>query len=242
MKKLGMKKVWVPVIALCSVGLIVGTGYAAWTITGGKNTQEKTGNRKADTVTDKHVDIKNLKWFEGTKTADFDFATVGSSSDPEVCFGWKTQDTGMTASWLQNDKSAEYEEKMEYTLYFEIDKGKDVTGITPTATFKYTDVTLPSETKGIFATCVEDELIVTPTNAELAPKSASVDGKDAYYVNVVFKWGSHFGGENPKNPINYYNGLPQPNYSDAAVSLGKLAKLNGNNVTFTVTIEATATK
>ena len=239
MKKNGMKKVWVPVIALCSAGLIVGTGYAAWTITGGNNKQGTTGNRKADTVTDKHVDIQNLKWFDGTKTSDF---TGEGIKNPTVCFGWKTQDTGAKASWLQNDKSAEYEEKMEYTLYFEIDKGKDATSITPTATFGYSDVTLNDETKGIFATCVDDDLIVAPTNDELTPKSASVAGKDAYYVNVVFKWGSHFGGENPKNPINYYNGLPQPNYSDAAVSLGKLAKLNGNNVKFTVTIEATATK
>lgn len=236
MKKLGMKKVWVPVIALCSVGLIVGTGYAAWTITGGKNTQEMPGNRKADTVTDKHVDIKNPKWFEGTKTSDF---TGKGIENPTVCFGWKTPDEGV-ASWLQNDKSAEYEEKMEYTLYFEIDKGKDVTSsIAPTATFEYSDVTLQSGTKGIFATCLDDQLIVAPTNDELTPKSASVDGKDAYYVNVVFKWGSHFGGI---NPINHYNGLATPNYADAAVSLGKLAKLNGNNVTFKVTIEATATK
>ncbi len=236
MKKLGRKKVWVPVIALCSVGLIVGTGYAAWTITGGNNKQEKTGNRKADTVTDKHVDIKNLKWFEGTKTADF---TTDGISNPEVCFGWKTQDEGVNSSWLKNDQMPEYKEKMEYNLYFEIDKGKDATSITPTATFEYTDVTLPGENKGIFATCVDDQLIVAPTNAELAPKSASVDGKDAYYVNVVFKWGSLFRG---KNPINYYNGLAKPDYSSAADSLGKLAKLNGNNVTFKVTIQATATK
>lgn len=236
MKKLGMKKVWVPVIALCSVGLIVGTGYAAWTITGGNNTQEETGNRKADTVTDEHVDIKNLKWFEGTKTSDF---TGKGFKNPTVCFGWKTQDKGVTSSWLKNDKSAEYEEKMEYTLYFEIDKGKDVTSITPTATFEYTDVTLQSGTKGIFATCVDDQLIVAPTNDELTPKSASVEGKDAYYVNVAFKWGSNFGGI---NPINYYNGLAEPDYAGAADSLGKLAKLNGNNVAFKVTIQATATK
>lgn len=238
MKKLGMKKVWVPVIALCSVGLIVGTGYAAWTITGGNNKQETTGNRKADTVTDEHVDITNLKWFEGTKTTGFTGA--GISGSPAVCFGWKTQDVGVTSSWLKNDQISEYEEKMEYTLYFEIDKGKDVTSsIAPTATFEYTDVPSSDGSTGIFKTCVDDQLIVAPTNAELAPKSASVDGKDAYYVNVVFKWGSRFCG---KNPINYYNGLAKPDYSGAADSLGKLAKLNGNNVTFKVTIEATATK
>ena len=236
MKKLGMKKVWVPVIALCSVGLIVGTGYAAWTITGGNNTREKTGNRKADTVTDEHVDIQNLKWFDGTKTSGF---TGEGIENPTVCFGWKTPDKEVTSSWLKNDQIPEYKEKMEYTLYFEIDKGKDVTGITPTATFEYIDVPSSDGSTGIFKTCVDDQLIVAPTNAELAPKSASVDGKDAYYVNVVFKWGSHFGGE---NPINYYNGLAKPDYSGAADSLGKLAKLNGNNVKFQVTIEATATK
>ena len=233
MKKLGMKKVWVPVIALCSVGLIVGTGYAAWTITGGNNTREKTGNRKADTVTDEHVDIQNLKWFDGTKTSDF---TGEGIENPTVCFGWKTPDKVVTSSWLKNDQIPEYKEKMEYTLYFEIDKGKDVTGITPTATFEYIDVPSSDGSTGIFKTCVDDQLIVAPTNAELAPKSASVNGKDAYYVNVVFKWGSHFGGN---NPIDYYNGLETPNYADAADSLGKLAKLNGNAVTFKVTIDAT---
>lgn len=237
MKKLGRKKVWVPVIALCSVGLIVGTGYAAWTITGGNNTQEKTGNRKADTVTDEHVDIKNLKWFEGTKTADF--TSDGIFSDPEVCFGWTNQDSTITASWLQTNKDEAFATKMEYTLYFEIDKGKDVETITPSATFAFIDVTPEGDSKGVFQTCLDAKLIATPTAEEIAPKPASVAGKDAYYVNVVFKWGSHFGGE---NPINYYNGLAKPDYSGAADSLGKLAKLNGNNVTFKVTIQATATK
>ena len=233
MKKLGMKKVWVPVIALCSVGLIVGTGYAAWTITGGNNTKETTGNRKADTVTDKHVDIQNLKWFDGTKTSDF---TEGGISNPAVCFGWTNQDSSKaTASWLQTDKDTHYQTKMEYTLYFEIEKGKDAT-VTPSATFTFNDATPDGDSKGVFQTCLDDNLIVAPTAAEITPKSVSAEGKDAYYVNVVFKWGSHFGGN---NPIDYYNGLETPNYADAADSLGKLAKLNGNAVTFKVTIDAT---
>ncbi len=228
MKKIGMKKVWIPVIALCSVGLIVGTGYAAWTITGGNNHQEKTGNRKADTVTDNHVDIKNLKWFEGTKTAASDFAG-GGTENPEVCFGWTTKNTQISASWLQNSTSG-YEAKMEYTLYFEIDKGKDVSDITPTATFVVNDVA------DAFKACTDGDLIVAPTNDEIAPKSVAVDGKNAYYINVAFKWGTLFNGI---NPIDYYNGLATPDYSGAAESLGKLAKLNESNVTFTVTIDAT---
>lgn len=237
MKKLGMKKVWVPVIALCSVGLIVGTGYAAWTITGGNNTQVETGNRKADTVTDEHVDINNLKWFEGTKTADF--TTEGIPSDPEVCFGWTNQNTEIKASWLQTNKDEAFATKMEYTLYFEIDKGKDVETITPSATFTFIDVKPESDSKGVFQTCLDAELIATPTAEEITPKSVSVEGKNAYYINVAFKWGNHFKGN---NPIDYYNGLKTPAYADAADSLGKLAKLNGNNVAFKVTIQATATK
>lgn len=233
MKKNGMKKVWVPVIALCSAGLLVGTGYAAWTITGGNNTKDATGNRKADTVTDKHVDIQNLKWFDGTKTSDF---TGEGISNPTVCFGWKDQNSKVTASWLQTNKDTNYQTKMEYTLYFEIDKGKDATVVTPSATFAFDDATPDGDSKGVFQTCLDDNLIVAPTNDELAPKSASVAGKDAYYVNVAFKWGGHFGGN---NPIDYYNGLETPNYADAADSLGKLVKLNGNAVTFKVTIDAT---
>ena len=60
MKKLGMKKVWVPVIALCSVGLIVGTGYAAWTIT--KNgTGTEAGSFIADSVEEENIEVKNFK-------------------------------------------------------------------------------------------------------------------------------------------------------------------------------------
>lgn len=91
MKKLGMKKVWVPVIALCSVGLIVGTGYAAWTITGGNNTQEQTGNRKADIVSDRHIKVTDVFWYEGTEILE-----NKKTASPEVCFGWKNE--GTTAS------------------------------------------------------------------------------------------------------------------------------------------------
>lgn len=206
MKKLGMKKVWVPVIALCSVGLIVGTGYAAWTISRKQN-GTATGNRKADTVTDEHVVVQNIKWYTGTTVAD------GSDvpGDPEVCFGWVKKSGDVSGNWLENTNSSgtDLKENRKFTLAFDVDKGKDVTKVTPAVTRKVED------SGGAFKNCVDKNLIVAPgtkgdaLNYTLNPKPVNT-GKTtgnitSYTVDVSFSWGSHFGGSNPMDFYNGYN-------------------------------------
>lgn len=203
MKKLGMKKVWVPVIALCSVGLIVGTGYAAWTISR-KTNGTATGNRKADIVTDEHVVVQNIKWYTGTTVSD------GSavSGDPEVCFGWVTKSDSVSGHWLENTNSSgnDFKENRKFTLAFDVDKGKDATEVTPAVTRKVED------SGDAFKNCVEKNLIVAPgtkgdaLNYTLKLNTGKTTGNiTSYTVDVSFRWGSHFGGSNPMDFYNGYN-------------------------------------
>lgn len=228
MKKNGMKKVWVPVIALCSAGLLVGTGYAAWTITGGNNKQETTGNRKADTVSDRHIKVTDVVWYEGDQIAE-----DKKTASPQVCFGWKGE--GTAASWLKNS-TAGYEEKMQFVLTFKVERGNEVKNYTPDITF-----TLNDTTDEVVTACTEAKLIELPSTLTAAK---IVNEEDSYSVAVNFTWGTHFRNN---NPLSYYNSLETPDFKDAADSLGKLAKLNSATTedthkgkpNFTITITVT---
>lgn len=236
-----MKKVWVPVIALCSAGLVVGTGFAAWTITQTQN-GTTSGNRKADTVEDKHIKVTNIKWYRGVLTEEKmklnEDNYLGKDTEPTVVFGWADKKEDIQGSWLQNTNSVtstnEFKEDRAFTLYFEVEKGKQVNTVSPKVTF-----TLNDTTPAIYSPCVEKNLIVSPSVAS----DPSTIGS-GYYVNVEWKWGSAFGG---MNPINYYNGQAEGeiNPSDAADKLNLLSQLNnttteGDNKgkpNFTVTID-----
>ena len=234
MKKLGMKKVWVPVIALCSVGLIVGTGYAAWTISRKQN-GKATGNRKADTVNDEHAVVKNVKWYRGTDTSK---API-SEGDPTVCFGWTTKSDKVSGNWLTNINE-EYKEDRKFTLAFDVEQGKDAGTVTPAVTREVAD------SENAFTNCISKNLIMAPgkqgdgvLNYTLDAKAGVANGNTtSYTVDVSFKWGAHF--EN-KNPMDFYNqfvdsaawttyidkkeGYDASMYTDFSNSLGAIAKL-----------------
>lgn len=224
MKKLGMKKVWVPVIALCSVGLIVGTGYAAWTISRKQN-GKATGNRKADTVTDEHVVVQNIKWYTGTTVAD------GSavSGDPEVCFGWVPKSGNVSGDWLENTNSSgdAFKENRKFTLAFDVDKGKDVTEVTLAVTRKVED------SGNAFKDCVDKNLIVAPgtkkddsLNYTLNPNPGKTTGNiTSYTVDVSFSWGSHFAGN---NPMDFYNGYDTSSWTTRRAIEGNETKYNAS--------------
>lgn len=223
MKKLGMKKIWVPVIALCSVGLIVGTGYAAWTISR-KTNGTATGNRKADTVTDEHVVVQNIKWYTGTTVAD------GSavSGNPEVCFGWVTKSGTISGDWLENTNSSgdAFKENRKFTLAFDVDKGKDATEVTPTVTRKVED------SGDAFKNCVDKNLIVGPgkkddaLNYTLKLNAGKTTGNiTSYTVDVSFSWGSHFGGS---NPMDFYNGYNTSSWTTRRDEEGKDKEYNAS--------------
>lgn len=211
MKKLGMKKVWVPVIALCSVGLIVGTGYAAWTITQTQN-GTTSGNRIADKVEDKHIKVTNIKWYKGqpkvNSTSVSGLAPV-TDGNPTVVFGWAdTTDETLPGSWLTNTDN-NFKEDRKFTLAFDVEKGTNVTGYDIAVNRVVTDKKTEGETTGAFANCVSKGLVKAPgTKADennsltynLDPKK--VENEDSYVVDVSFEWGSHFGN---KNPIKFYN-------------------------------------
>ena len=111
------------------------------------------------------------------------------------------------------------------TLYFEIEKGKDLKDKTITPTIS---LTVNDTSDQVYEACTTGEkpLLVTPTN--LAPKTilgTTDNGNQKYYVNVEWQWGSAFAG---KNPYVYYNSQPEAaaDASGAATNLEKLSKLN----------------
>lgn len=237
MKKLGMKKVWVPVIALCSVGLIVGTGYAVWTISRKQN-GNATGNRKADTVNDAHAVVKNVKWYRGT--GESKEALSEKDPNPTVCFGWIAK-SGVSGDWLTNTDD-NFKEDRKFTLAFDVEKGKDAGKVTPVVTRNVVD------SGTAFADCISKQLIIAPGtqgddvfNYTLDATAAAGDGNGnttSYTVDVIFKWGTHFEG---KNPMNFYNnfaksadwttyiekkeGYDASMYTDFSNSLSAIAKL-----------------
>lgn len=245
MKKLGMKKVWVPVIALCSVGLIVGTGYAAWTIALNQS-GETSGNRQADTVVDNHIKVTGVQWYTGVSNDGSIIKDDNKVKDnkPVVCFGWADQNSAVVNPWLAKGDDA-YKENRAFTLYFEIEKGKDLKDKTITPTIS---LTVNDTSDQVYGACTTGEkpLLVTPNN--LNAKSLDV-AKTKYFVNVEWKWGDAFGGY---NPYVYYNSQTEgaEDASGAATNLEKLSKLNSSTVdgankdkpNFQVTITATESK
>lgn len=246
MKKLGMKKVWVPVIALCSVGLIVGTGYAAWTISRKQN-GNTTGNRKADAVTDAHAVVKNVKWYRGTGESKKPLSE--SEKNPTVCFGWTTKSDKVSGNWLTNTNE-NFKEDRKFTLAFDVEKGKDAGEVNPVVTRKVED------SGTAFADCINNNLIIAPGSKQgedvLNYTLPAPGNGNTYTVDVSFSWGTHFEG---KNPMDFYNqfvdsaawtkyigehaseGYDASMYTDFSNSLDALAKLNTSSNRFDITID-----
>ncbi len=238
MKK-SRKKVWMPIVALCSAGLMVGTGYAAWTIARNQS-REATGNRKADTVVDNRISITNIRWYEGS----YSNSATPLTGNPTVCFGWKEDESQTSAgSWLQHG-DAGVKENRKFTLYFEVTtaEGSTISYDTLTATFALQDT---SDT--VFEACVTDDILIAPAESLTVTR---IEQTNHYTVDVSFKWGTKFGkDDNGKttdtNPYVYYNSTDK--YDEAVETLNKLAKLNtattGDNKdkpSFKITISATA--
>lgn len=238
MKKLGMKKVWVPVIALCSVGLIVGTGYAAWTITERQN-GTATGNRKADTVSTKHISVQNVKWYRVTDNSKEEI-----TGDPTVCFGWTQKGSDVSGNWLTNG-AEEFKEDRKFTLAFDVEKDQGAGEVTPVVTRNVVD------SGTAFKDCIDKNLITVKgtqgkdvfnyTFAANAGTAVKDNNTTPYTVDVIFNWGTHFEGQNPMNFYNRfansaawttYIGTKEGKeydasmYTDSSNSLGAIAQLN----------------
>lgn len=234
MKKLGMKKVWVPVIALCSVGLIVGTGYAAWTIK--KNgTGEGTGSFIADTVEEENIEVKNLNWYDGDgKTA----------SNGQICLGWDMNYEVKETDWLTNQTKGK-EAKMVQVLKFDVVSKNSTANVTVNNLELAENTTEEMKTAYNTATTAgENQRIVPPAQLEAtAGKASTSDGTTttSYSINIRFDWGNKFGGN---NPIQYYNGITSVDdktRESAKSDLETLAKLDGIQFKFTITAAKSGT-
>lgn len=263
-KKNGMKKVWVPVIALCSAGLLAGTGFAAWTIALNQS-GEASGNRKADSVTDNHLVVQNVKWYQGGTIVE---------GNPTVCFGYpETKAEGVSGTWLTNTNRSgtdtSLKENRSFSLHFDVEKGTSIKDYNLTVTRTVTDK------DNAFADCVKGNLIVAPgTNTTekpleytLSPDAVTTEkgsNVTSHTCDVSFKWGTHFGKTldttSNTNPLNFYNrydsdswtteygneagyeaGYDASRYQDFSNNMGKVAKLN-DGPTFKITIQATQQK
>lgn len=232
MKKLGMKKVWVPVIALCSVGLIVGTGYAAWTIT--KNgTEETTGSFIADTVEEENIEVNNLTWYdEGGET----------QTNGAICFGWDKDYEPKANDWLTNQTDGK-QAKMVQVLKFDVVTKNSTANVT-VSNLKLAEDTA-DEKKAAYntATTGDKQRIVPPAKLEATPDTSSAEGGMTithYSIKIEFTWGTKFDGN---NPIQYYNGLTADDTtrSNAKSDLETLAKLDGIQFKLTITAAKSGT-
>lgn len=233
MKKLGMKKVWVPVIALCSVGLIVGTGYAAWTIT--KNgTGERTGSFIADTVEEENIEVKNLNWYDEDGTTE---------SNGDICFGWDTNYAVKKTDWLTN-KTKGKEAKMVQVLKFDVISKNSTANVTVSNLELAEETADEKKTAYNTATTGDKQRIVPPTTLEATAGTASADGgitTTPYSIKIEFAWGTKFGGN---NPIQYYNGITSADdqtRENAKSNLETLAKLDGIKFKLTITAAKSGT-
>lgn len=236
MKKLGMKKVWVPVIALCSVGLIVGTGYAAWTIT--KNgTGETTGSFIADTVEEENIEVKNLTWYDEGGT---------TTSNGAICFGWDKNYTPKANDWLTNQTDGK-EAKMVQVLKFDV-VSKNSTANVTVSNLKLAEGTATDKQDAYTTatTAGNSQRIDPPATLEATAGVASTSDTDGttttlYSIKIEFAWGQKFGGN---NPIQYYNGITSVDdktRESAKSDLETLAKLDGIQFKFTITAAKSGT-
>lgn len=234
MKKLGMKKVWVPVIALCSVGLIVGTGYAAWTIT--KNgTGEGTGSFIADTVEEENIEVKNLTWYddEAGKTP----------SNGQICFGWDTNYKVKETDWLTNQTKGK-EAKMVQVLKFDVVSKNSTANVTVSNLELAEDTVDEKKTAYNTATTGDKQRIVPPTTLVATAGTASVDGgitTTPYSIKIEFAWGAKFDGNNPIEYYNRFTSVDDVTRSNAKSNLETIAKLDSIQFKFTITAAKSGT-
>ena len=197
---------------------VVSAGFAAWVIAG--NTAEATaeGNIVVDTVTDKSISL----------------GTAWKDSKNSIVFGWGDY-TAQEDDWLVNEE-ATTAENLSVTLTLTVGNFSNLsdTGVSYTVT----------TTGGSYENAVTDNLVGALPNGTIAKTSFTEVGTTntaTYELTLTFTWGSAFGGENPENPLKYYN---EQTYSPALASEAKtnLEKLETylKDVTFEVTLTATA--
>lgn len=209
-------------------------GFAAWVITNDANAQD-TGTIRVDVVKDARLSI-----------------SAEITEGEQIIFGAKEKDPLVANNWMKyeetNDGGTLLNENLKATIKLVI------------GNFDYVDtltITLTEDTSAFYAQAkalgyVGELPVITKTYEELKDiaNEASddlneiVDGTLTVYLDIVFEWGTTFGG---KNPIDYYNAQ---DYSDTLGddSITKLAELkeifegttgSEHTVTYVATVEVT---
>ena len=232
------------IIAGVASASMIGTGFAAWVITGNA-TGTLDGSIQVDTVTDKSIAL-DVNW--------------KNDEDGKINFlGPETQNA--SNEWLayEEDSTNPYNEDLSETLVLTFDLGENVTKSEFEVTFKFeVGATYAAD----YQAAIDAKFINTPTiNGQALDAQGEYScGLDALLgsgteaeVALAFTWGAAF---NNLNPYTFYNGIAYgtkvkknaagtPEASDAndAVTIQSIAKadltaLNDdlNNVGFQLTI------
>ena len=221
------KKVLIPVISTLAVGLLVGVGFATWTIAGHSVTKSVDGNTiNAETIVDKRV----------TLTTSTTAQTISFSS----------KEATTTNSWLSRDGKST--EKLVFSFAFTLKANDTSTMLNSLVSSVEYTITVNDNTSKGWAAAVTAGYVSSDISFANPASSTTAIGTAASYTSISstaatqditiagsFGWGLHFGN---KNPYEYYNAqaVSDTLANDAKNSLSALNKdLEG--VTFTLTVK-----
>lgn len=209
------RKIRISLFATAGVLALVGTGFAAWTISQGAK-KEAAGSISADaTVKNNALSIDATSDWDKTDNAAIHFGpkVSGTITNP-----WLTVDSGSTPE----DLTATYHLVVKYN-----DKEPTSVAATLTATEGYNTAfnngyvgALPTEGNGI----------------TIGEGVKNAENKTVTYdIKVVFSWGSAFAND---NPYKYYNSktFTSELASEAKTAIEGLSSLNSTSFTLTITV------
>ena len=209
------RKIRISLFATAGVLALVGTGFAAWTISQGAK-KETTGNISADaTVKNNALSIDATSDWDTTDNAAIHF---GPKVSDTITNPWLTVDSGSTPE----DLTATYHLVVKYS-----DKEPASVAATLTATEGY-NTALTNKYVGALPT-TENGIAIGTGVKDAEHKIVTYD------IKVTFSWGSAFGNI---NPYEYYNKqtFTSDLASKAKTAIEGLSSLNSTSFTLTITV------
>lgn len=213
-------------IAILSCAAVVSTGFAAWIISGGAETNVEA-TITADTVTNNYH----------TATVTWDTANNGT-----ICFGHPSSMTNSSA-WLTNN-SADKVEKLTAVAKVVVANVNEST-TDATTLLDTTKLTLAEDQTASYATALTAKYVgsvpaygATSGNGvgTITLGSATYDSSAktaSFDITITFKWGEIF---NYQNPYEYYNALTANSSNASAANSALTGLANVNSAKFKLTI------
>lgn len=160
---------------------LIGVGFASWVITAG-DSDEVSGNIQVEDVTDKRLELSNVKIVTTSTTED----------KTSFIFGKGTKGTN---SWLEADGIAD--EVLTATISFNL-AYKNSTTVVHDGEGKNVELSVAFDD----ATKTLLEGAVTAGYITAVPTLTVTGSNGSYSVSVTFEWGELF---NNQNPFTWYN-------------------------------------